>query len=185
MRPLSEYVDEAKVSMQQINDWFIATIRGETDPARIIAISNDRNSRIQRDIFERFDNRRRDEYRQERDVNVLRLTCRAGRGRPFGGVPTDSASGRVRRDDGKWLNVPEENTVSVANDIAGSHGVQVDESLTFVDFNVSCRGVAFEDSSRGHGAHDATLNAVFRYTGDAIEAAVADERRALQREVGT
>lgn len=184
LKPVSDYVPEAKNKKKEIEDEFITSITA--NPAAAVALVQARNARIQREVYEAFENRRKGEYDNERDINSLHLTCRAGRGSPFGSVPRDSSSGTVARDSEKWENVSSENQVEVHNSLAGEHSVQIDEiGFAFVNFAVTCKGVAFEDTTRGHGAHDATLHASFKLRPDSLAALVADDRRALEREVGT
>lgn len=164
------YIDRTKIKLQEINSWFQQEVTA--NPSAVLSLVSQRSSRVEQEIYAMFKNDRKGEYERLRDDNTLGLSCRAGRGRPFGSVPTDSSNGVIERDDSKWINVPEENHVDVQSSLAGDHSFDVAPDRSRVTFEAHCTGVAFEDSTRGHGWHEATLHAIFRYTASAIEDAV-------------
>jgi hypothetical protein len=61
----------------------------------------------------------------------------------------------VRRDSDDWTY--ESHEVTVESSLRGEHNVAVLDDQTGCNFAVSCVGVAFEDTTRGHGWHQATL----------------------------
>jgi hypothetical protein len=177
-----QYVDRSREQLSTINTWFEQAVA--SNPSAVLSLVAQRGSRVEQEIYASFRNDRRGDYERERDVNTLKLSCHAGRARPFDSVPKDSSSGVVERDGSYWTNVPEENRVDVHNNIAGNHGVEVAADRSRVTFTVSCRGVSAEDTSRGHGAYDATLHASFRYTPDAISTLINVEVLELGNIIG-
>lgn len=175
-----EYVDAAKTKLNEIDQWFAGQVGA--NPGNVLALVAQRAKRINEEIYEHFTNQRVVDYKKIRDVNSLRLSCRAGRGRPFGSVPRASNSGTVNRDTHEWTY--DSHDVHVHSSLRGSHNVNTRPDGTGCDFHVSCVGVAFEDTTRGHGSHDATLHVTFKMTEEAIAEAVQIERISLQRELG-
>ena len=176
------HIDKAKAIISDIDREFQDGVAA--NPANALGLLEKRKNRVEHEIYPVFRNDRRREIETERDDNTLHLKCRAGRGRPFGSVPRDSKSGTIRADNSDWMNVPEENDVHVHNSISGSHSVKPSDDKSEVKFSVSCKGVAVEDARRGHGAHDATLHAIFRLKEDAILDMVALEILELQNIIG-
>lgn len=175
-----EYFDEAKARLTEIDEWLAEQVAA--NPGNVVAIVAQRSKRINEEIYENFTNQRTIDYEKERDVNSLRLSCRAGRGKAFKGVPKASSSGTVKQDNSDWLY--DSHRVHVHNNLAGSHNVTVLPDDSGCNFSVSCKGVAFEDTTRGHGAYDATLHVTFKMSEEGIEDEVQIERIALQRELG-
>jgi hypothetical protein len=161
------YIDRAVTKIQEINSWFQQ--EAVANPSAVLSLVSQRSSKIEQEIYAMFRNDRRGDYERERDDNTLHLSCRAGRGRPFGSVPTDTSSGVIERDNSNWVNVPEENHVDIHSSVAGDQSIDISPDKSRVNFEVRCTGVAFENTERGSGWHDATLHAIFRYTPSAIE----------------
>jgi hypothetical protein len=177
-----QYIDRAQAKLQEINSWFEQAI--VANPSAAISLVAQRGSRIEQEVYATFRNDRKGEYESTRDENSLRLSCKAGRGKPFGSVPTSGSNGVIERDDSNWSNVPESNHVEVHSSLDGSHSVEVSPDRSRVNFSVRCTGVAFENTERGHGWHEATLHAIFRYTPSAIENLVNLEIQELGHIIG-
>ena len=175
-----QYVDKAKAKLKEIDDWFAGQVA--ENPSNVLALVAQRAKRINEEVYENFNNQRITDYREERDVNSIRLKCRAGRGRPFGSVPRSSKSGTVKQDDSDWIY--DSHTVGVHNNLEGSHDVTILPNDSGCDFSVRCKGVSFENATRGHGAYDAELHVTFKMTDATMSDAVQIERIALQRELG-
>lgn len=174
------YVEEAKKTLAEIDSWFETEVK--QNPQNAISLVAQRAKKINGEIYENFANQRELDIEKERDVNSIKLYCRAGRARPFGSIPTASSSGRVRRDDSDWIY--ESHRVRVNNTNKGAHSVSVLEDKSGCNFQVRCTGVAFENTRHGHGWHDATLLVTFKMTEEAIGNEVRLEWSALQRELG-
>lgn len=174
------YVDDAKAKLKDIDNWFASEVA--QNPGNAIALVAQRAKKINEEIYENFENQRKVDYHAERDVNSLRLKVRAGRGRPFGSVPRASKSGTVKHDDSDWIY--DSHRVHTRFDLAGSDEVNVLPDNSGCNYKVTCKGVAFEDTTRGHGAYDGELFVTFKMTDDAVSDVVQIERIALQREIG-
>jgi hypothetical protein len=166
--------------LKKIDDWLAS--QAAANMGNLLALVAQRAKRINEEVYENFTNQRGNDYKEDRDVNSIRMKCRAGRGRMFGSVPRASKSGTVKQDDSDWIY--DTHTVGVHNNLEGSHDVTVLPDNSGCDFKVRCKGVAFEDTTRGHGAYDAELHVTFKMTEDAMSDAVQIERIALQRELG-
>jgi hypothetical protein len=177
-----QFIDQARAKMNEINAWFQQQV--QANPSAVLSLVAQRGARIQSEIYATFTNARRQDYQAMRFDSPLHLSCYAGRGHPFGGVPEDDATGTVSRDATIYVNVPEENRVDVHNNIAGDHSVTVSPDRSSVTFNVHCRGVAWEDTTRGHGAYDATLHAIFKFKDQEADNRVAIERDELGHIIG-
>lgn len=55
-------IDTAKAKKQEIDEWFKQAVATNLDPNSILSLVADRNNRIQREIYEWFQNKRKDEY---------------------------------------------------------------------------------------------------------------------------
>ncbi|PEC70914.1 hypothetical protein COK59_16085 [Bacillus thuringiensis] len=177
-----KYIDEATVKLAEINKWFEDQVI--QNPSAVMSLNAQRGTRIKQEIYATFSNQRGEELEKLRDENKVTLSCSAGRGSAFGSVPKGSKIAVIEADDSNWINVPEETYIEVHNDIAGGSSFQVSEDKRKVNFEVHCRGVAFEDTTRGHGAHEATLHAVFRMTKEAKENQINLETLELSNIIG-
>ena len=174
------YIDEAKRKLKEIDDWFSGAVAA--NPGNVLALVAQRAKKIDEQVYEKFHNQRWNDFESERDVNSLRLKCRAGRGRPFGSVPRSSSSGSVQRDNDDWIY--DSHRVAEHSSNRGEHSVEINGSKTGCSFGVSCVGVSFENVQRGSGWHDATLFVTFRLNENAIREELNGERLSLQRELG-
>lgn len=176
------YIDGAKTKLSIIDSWFAEQV--QLNPTAVLSLVKERGSRIEREIYAEFRNSRRTDYEALRDDNTIRLKCRAGRGGVGKGVPKDSRSATVEADNSDWIVVPEQTYIDVHNNIAGGSSFNASEDRRKVDFEVHCKGVSWSDTTRNHGAHEATLHAIFKMTPDAIEKTVNLETIELGNIIG-
>lgn len=172
------YIEEAKVKLTEINNWFQGQVA--QNPSAVLSLVAERGTRIKQEIYADFANRRTIELKTVRDENTLTLGCRAGRGSWRGEVPRDGRSGTIEADNSDWVLNETECRVHVHNNIAGGHSFSVSEDKRKVFFEVHCRGVAKTDMTRGHGAYEATFHAIYQMT----DAAINDEINLEIKELG-
>ncbi|MGB3403003.1 MAG: hypothetical protein WBA77_09950 [Microcoleaceae cyanobacterium] len=183
MKEIHEYIAKARQEKKDIDDWFQSAV--VNNPESAVELAKQREQKIQRQIWSDFEEKRQIEYRQVREKKELFLKCKAGRpGAPFKSKKTDSTSGEIKASKG-MLNISSDNEVKVNSTNHGNHKVSVSKDLKTVSFKVSCTGPSWGTTTRGHGWHEATLYAYFKYSDETIKNQVNSELLELQRMINT